>query len=153
MSSNLPRSHSTYMYASIGVMHMINELFLDRVHFDTLNFKYREVCLNPSIWHLEVQNRPLKPLRVNKSQLQNIVSSEHPSHQERTVQEPFLPHMEMHTLGSYYLCSYEVWMVRLVDMISSSLDPVHLYHRHCQNLDWQQTTIDLCTKPLKEGPN
>ena len=54
-SSKLSTIHSTYMYASIGILHRINGLILISP-FDTFS---QEVLLNPSIWHLGACNGPL----------------------------------------------------------------------------------------------
>lgn len=35
-----PTIHSTYKHASIGIMHMINGLILDRAAFDTFSLEY-----------------------------------------------------------------------------------------------------------------
>ena len=35
-SSNIPITHFTYMYAPIGIVHIMLELILDREPFDTL---------------------------------------------------------------------------------------------------------------------
>ena len=43
-----PTIHSTHKHASIGIMHMINGLILDRVAFDTFSLEYQDIFVNPS---------------------------------------------------------------------------------------------------------
>ena len=56
------------MYTLMGIMH-INGLTLDRITLNTFSLKSQEVTLNPSIFHLEAQNGPEGPSRVNLGRL------------------------------------------------------------------------------------
>ena len=63
-SSNLHISQFTWMYAPIGIIDMIGKV-INTVTFDIFGFKYQEVSLNPSAWHLEAHNGSFGLLRVN----------------------------------------------------------------------------------------
>ena len=56
-------NHSTYKHAPMGIMHIINGIFLDLVTF-TISLKTKKES-QTLISHFEAQNGSLGPLRVN----------------------------------------------------------------------------------------